>query len=270
MISQYKELKDLRNRIVLISGGSSGLGKEMAYEVARKGAIVVVCARQMDKLLEVKETCQRLSGRLAYAMECDVSDPIQIERMVETIESSIGSIDVLINNAGFGLMENALTFDMNIAEKMIRVNLLGLIYMTQNVALNMANRKCGVIVNIASVAGKIATPKSAIYSATKFGVLGYSNALRLELKPLGIKVMTVNPGPIDTNFFKIADKKGEYLKNIGSMLMNPSHVAQIVVKNISTNRREINLPYYMEIAHLGYTIFPKMGDLLAGTVFNKK
>lgn len=270
MISQYKELKDLRNRIVLISGGSSGLGKELAYEVARKGAIVVICARQMDKLTEVKDACQRLSGRLAYAIECDVSDPIQIEKMVKKIESSIGPIEVLINNAGFGLMENVLSFDMDVAEKMFRVNVLGLMYMTQNVALNMADRKYGVIINIASIAGKIATPKSAIYSATKYGVLGYSNALRLELKPLGIKVMTVNPGPIDTNFFKIADKEGNYLKNIGSMMLNPAHVAKIISRNISTNKREINLPYYMEMAYLGYTIFPKMGDLLAGTVFNKK
>ncbi|MHC9532789.1 SDR family NAD(P)-dependent oxidoreductase [Dellaglioa sp. L3N] len=269
-MSQYKELRDLRNRIVLISGGSSGLGKEMAYEVARKGAVVIICARQMDKLLEVKETCQRLSGRLAYAMTCDVSDPLQIEQMVKKIESSIGPIDVLINNAGFGLMENVLTFDMDIAEKMFRVNLLGLMYMTQNVALHMADRKCGVIVNIASIASKIATPKSAVYSATKFGVLGYSNALRLELKPLGIKVMTVNPGPIATNFFKIADKKGDYLKNIGSIMLKPNNVAQIIVKNIGTNRREINLPYYMEIASLGYTLFPKVGDFLAGTIFNKK
>lgn len=270
MISQYKELKDLRNRIVLITGGSSGLGKEMAYEVARKGAIVVVCARQMDKLIDVKETCQRLSGRLAYAMKCDVSDPFQIEQMVKEIESSIGPIDVLINNAGFGLMENALEFNMDIAEKMFRVNILGLMYMTQNVALNMADRKRGVVINIASIAGKIATPKSAIYSATKFGVLGYSNALRLELRPLGIKVMTVNPGPIDTNFFNIADEKGDYLKNLGSMILSPSYVAKVVIRNISTNKREINLPYYMEMAHLGYTIFPKLGDLLAGTVFNKK
>lgn len=118
----------------------------------------------------------------------DVSIPNQIERVVEKVESSIGPIDVLVNDAGFGLMKEALDFDMAIAERMFRVNVLGLMYMSKYVALHMAERRRGAIINIASIAGKIATPKASVYSATKFAVLGYSNALRLELKPLGISV----------------------------------------------------------------------------------
>ena len=206
----YKELKILQGRIVLITGASSGMGEQIAYQAAKKGAIVIGCARRIEKLEEVVATCRRISGNDAYAFQVDVSIPNQIERVVEKVESSIGPIDVLVNDAGFGLMKEALDFDMAIAERMFRVNVLGLMYMSKYVALHMAERRRGAIINIASIAGKIATPKASVYSATKFAVLGYSNALRLELKPLGISVLTVNPGPVRTDFFDIADESGHH------------------------------------------------------------
>jgi len=159
---------------------------------------------------------------------------------------------------------------MNLAEKMFRVNVLGMMYVTQLVAIQMAERKQGHIINIASQAGKIATPKSTIYSATKFAVMGYSNALRLELKPLNIYVTTVNPGPIETNFFDIADESGNYLEKVGRMVLNPVMVANRIVELIGTSKRELNLPYLMEVAGKLYSLFPRTGDFLALTFFNNK
>ncbi|SEM40270.1 hypothetical protein SAMN05216431_10287 [Ligilactobacillus sp. WC1T17] len=270
MTKGYQQLKNLTGKVALITGASSGMGEQIAYELAKKGAIVVCCARRLDRLEEVAAICRKISHQEAYAFAVDVSVPNQIEKLVEKVEATIGPIDVLVNDAGFGLMEKALDFDMTIAERMFRVNVLGLIYMTKYTALHMAERKRGAIINIASMAGKMATPKSSVYSATKFAVLGYSNALRLELKPLGISVLTVNPGPVRTDFFNIADESGKYLESISNMALNPEIVAKKVVKTIGTAKRELNLPGYMEVAHHLYQMCPYLGDYLAGSIFNKK
>ncbi|GBG94099.1 short-chain dehydrogenase [Ligilactobacillus salitolerans] len=266
----YQELKSLRNRIVVITGASSGLGEKIAYQAAMKKAIVVVCARRKDKLEKVAEVCRKISGRLAFAYELDVSDPTQIEEVVADVETTIGPIDVLVNNAGFGLMENMLDFSMDIAEKMFRVNVLGAMYMTKYTALQMAERHRGAIINIASIAAKIQTPKSAVYAASKAAVLAYSNAIRLELKPLGISVLTVNPGPIRTHFFDYADKSGHYLDSISGLVLEPEKLAAKIVSTIGTSKREINRPLLMEAAAHAYRVFPRAGDFLASTMFNKK
>lgn len=265
-----KNLKQLTNKVVFITGGSAGLGEEVAYKVANQGAIVVVTARREELLEEVRKKCSSLSNKPAYAYRLDISKPDEIEKVIKQVYEEVGAIDVLINNAGFGHFEEALTFDMSIAENMFRVNVLGMIYVTQLVAIQMAEEEQGHIINIASQAGKMATSKSSIYSATKFAVIGYSNALRLELKPLGIRVTTVNPGPIDTNFFDIADKSGNYLKKVGKMVLKTENVANRIVNLIGTQKRELNLPYSMELASKFYTLFPKTGDFLALRIFDNK
>lgn len=261
---------NLNDKIVFITGSSAGLGKDIAYEAAKKGAIVVVAARRKDLLSEVKEQCMSYSGKDAYAYALDVADPDQIQEVIEQIHKEAGPIDILVNNAGFGYFQDVLHFDLSIAEKMFRVNVLGLMYVTQLVAIEMAERRQGHIINIGSQAGKIATSKSAVYSASKFAVVGYSNALRLEMKPLNISVTTVNPGPIETNFFDLADTTGEYLTKVGKMVLNSEAVAKKIVGLMGTSRRELNIPKMMEIAGRFYTLFPHAGDYLAGTLFKTK
>lgn len=260
----------LRDKVVLITGASSGLGEQIAYESAKQDAVVVVSARRLDKLEIVRDRCAAYSGRRAAAYKLDVRSKTQIQSVLDAVYDEFGQIDVLVNNAGFGCFEEALHMDMDLAEEMFRVNVFGLMYMTQLVARKMAERKQGHIINIASQGGKIATPKSAVYSATKAAVIGYSNALRLELKPQHIFVTTVNPGPIKTDFFAAADKTGDYLKNVGSVVLNPQTVAVQVVEVMLTSRREVNMPRIMEVGARMYNLFPHLGDYLARTIFNKK
>ena len=265
-----KNFDTLNDKVVFITGASTGLGEKIAYEAAKKGAVVIVSARREDMLLKVKATCEEYSGKKAYAFSLDVSDIDEGKKVIEEIYQTVGVVDVLVNNAGFGHFEEALTFDMDLAERMFRVNVLGLMYVTQLVAIEMAERRQGHIINIASQAGKMATPKSTIYSASKFAVIGYSNALRLELKPLNIFVTTVNPGPIETNFFDIADESGTYLDKVGRYVLNAEDVANRIVALMGTSRRELNLPALLEVAGKFYTIFPRIGDYLAGNLFNNK
>lgn len=261
---------NLTGKTVFITGASSGIGEEMAYEAARQGAKVILSARREDKLNAVKKRCDAISGVSASVFKLDVSDPDSIDQTVNRIIKEMSTIDVLINNAGFGNTSEFLSFDMKKAESMFRVNVLGLFYVTQLVALHMAENKSGHIINVASIAGKVATPKTAVYSASKFAVIGFSNALRLELRPLNIQVTTVNPGPVDTDFFDQFDPEGDYLGKVKSFVLTPEKVAKKAINSIGTKRREINLPASMGVAAYLYQIFPSIGDFLTVTLFDKK
>ncbi|ALS00683.1 short-chain dehydrogenase [Enterococcus silesiacus] len=262
--------QDLTDKVVVVTGGSAGLGEQICYEAAKKGAIVVVCARRINLIGKVKETCEELSGKSAFSFQLDIADPENVETVFEKIAAEVGPIDVLVNNAGFGIFENFVDIDLAVARNMFEVNVLGMMVFTQKAAIQMAERGTGQIINIASMAGKIATAKSTAYSATKFAVLGFSNALRLELKPLGVSVTTVNPGPIKTEFFDKADPSGDYLASVDLLVLEPNKLAKEIVSAMGTCKREINRPRVMEGAYRLYTLFPHIGDLLAGGLLNKK
>ncbi|MEY8444724.1 SDR family oxidoreductase [Enterococcus ratti] len=260
----------LANKIVLVTGSSGGLGAQICYEAAKQGAIVITCARRVSLINEVKEECRRLSQKKAYAFSVDMSDPASVDELYEQVMREVGRIDVLVNNAGFGIFEDFLKVDLAKAYDMFEVNVLGMLALTQKVAIDMAERRQGHIINIASMAGKIATAKSTIYSATKFAVLGFSNALRLELKPLGVAVTTVNPGPVATEFFNRADPSGNYLEKVGQLVLEPEKLAKTIVRTMNHPKREVNRPILFEFAAKFYTLFPTVGDYLASGIFNKK
>ncbi|WP_291292236.1 SDR family oxidoreductase [Enterococcus sp.] len=260
----------LENKVVVVTGGSAGLGEQICYEAAKRGAIVVICARRSQLINKVKEECMALSGKPAYAFQLDIADPESVENLVASIRQKVGIVDILVNNAGFGVFQEFTQMPTETIRSMFEVNVLGMMVLTQQIALEMVDQGSGHIINVASMAGKIATPKTAVYSATKFAVLGFSNALRLELKPLGIHVTTVNPGPIETAFFDQADPSGSYLASLGTFVLDPTKLAKTIVKAMIRPKREINRPQVMGIAAKFYTLFPNVGDYLAGSLFNKK
>jgi short-subunit dehydrogenase len=260
----------LENKVVVVTGGSAGLGEQICYEAAKQGAIVVVCARRSQLITKVKEQCEILSGKPAYAMQVDIADPNSVEHLVASLRSEVGQVDILVNNAGFGIFQEFTEMDPETIRNMFEVNVLGMMVLTQQIALQMVDQRSGHIINIASMAGKMATPKTAVYSATKFAVLGFSNALRLELKPFGINVTTVNPGPVETAFFDQADPSGNYLSSLGAFVLEPNKLAKTIVRGMIHPRREINRPHVMELAAKVYTLFPSIGDYFAGSLFNKK
>lgn len=263
-------MKNLTDKVILITGGSSGMGEQMAYEAAKRGAVVVVSARRAELLADVVERCQILSGKQAYGFPCDVSDPDSCDELIEKVDRTVGAVDVLANVAGFGIFENYLDIDFKDVRSMFAVNVLGLMYLTQHYAAKMVTRGHGQIVNFSSQAGKIATPKSSVYSATKFAIVGFSNALRLELKPFGVQVLTICPGPITTSFFSKADPSGDYIEKVKQFALEPEALAKKIVDAFLTNKREINAPWYMEAAGRFYVLFPHVGDVLAGSIFNQK
>ncbi|MBS4173382.1 SDR family oxidoreductase [Bacillus sp. FJAT-49736] len=260
----------LKGKTVVITGASGGLGEQIAFTAARNGANVVLLARNHDKLCDLK---QRIDA--AFSVKCmverlDVSNTEEIPKVFQKIQRDFGPIDVLVNNAGYGIFDEAHEATLEDIQGMFNVNVIGLIACTKEVLPFMREKKSGHIINIASQAGKLATPKSSAYAATKHAVIGFSNSLRMELAPFHVFVTTVNPGPIATQFFDIADKSGTYIKNIERYMLDPEKLAEIIVQSMFTKRREINLPRWMNAGSILYTLFPMIVEKVGGKAFYKK
>lgn len=260
----------LKGKNILITGASGGIGAEMAVLCAEAGARLVLMARSIDKLEKLRDDLQARFQAEVLVYQLDVSDTNAIVNIFSDVLNRLGHVDILVNNAGFGIFREAHESSIEEIRNMFDVNVVGLMAATSMVLPKMRERRFGHIINIASQAGKIATPKSSVYSATKHAVLGYSNSLRMELSDYGIYVTTVNPGPIATNFFNVADEKGTYLKNIQKWVLKPEYVARRVVERMLTKTREINLPRWMNTASIFYTLFPRVVERVGKRAFNQK
>ncbi len=182
-----------KKKVVLITGASSGMGKVTAMKLAREGHIVYGAARRVDKMEELKA----LGG---FALSMDVTKEQSLQDGVEQIIKEQGKIDVLINNAGFGLYGSVEDTSIEDARYQFEVNLFGVARLTQLITPHMRKQNSGLIINISSMGGKIYTPLGAWYHATKHAIEGFSDCLRLELKQFGIKVVVIEPGIILTDF----------------------------------------------------------------------
>ena len=244
-----------KQRIIAITGASGGLAQEIVKQLSPSDGIILL-GRDKDKL----EKCYRhVENKTCLAI--DLRDDNAIKKMVDYLYQRFGRIDVFINNAGCGEFKSYDMFDINTFATMTFSRL---------VAEKMVDQGHGHIINIASMAGKIATANSSVYAATKFAVIGFSDALRLELADKGVYVTTVNPGPIETSFFDQADPSGAYLESVKKFVLSPKYVAKKIVRILGKNKREVNLPRLLSVAHKGYALFPRISDKLATNVFNYK
>ncbi|GAB6991533.1 SDR family oxidoreductase [Paenibacillus pini] len=256
----------LKNKVVFITGASSGIGALTAQMVSSQGAIPILAARSQQRL---EETARLIQGPHEIRL-MDVTQENEVQRTLEDIIHRYGGIDILLNNAGYGKFENALDMPAEEYGKMMDVNYMGTVRCTKAVLPHMLQRKRGQIINVASMAGKIGTAKSTAYTATKHAVLGFSNSLRQELRGTGITVSTINPGPIDTAFFEQADPSGSYVNNVRWLMMKPEHVARKIVRVMNTRKEEINLPVSAAAAMRLYQLFPRLSDRLTYRMMNKK
>jgi len=229
-----------------ITGCSTGLGRAMAKAVLAKGWNAAITARDPGSLQGI------VAGHTnnALPLRLDVTDKAQVKAAVEATEKRFGSIDVLVNNAGYGYrgaVEEASEADIR---QLFETNFFGLVDITQRVIPGMRQRRSGHIINISSVAGRMANPGSAFYSATKFAVGGLSDALRKEVGPLGIHVTVVEPGgfrtdfagrslhqsavPIDDYAATAGVRRKENLTNDGHQPGDPDRAAQAIIKAVES------------------------------------
>ncbi|WP_162416626.1 SDR family oxidoreductase [Cyclobacterium roseum] len=210
---------DLKNKVVIITGASSGIGKATATKLAKEGAAVVLCARSENELNKLKDKIVSDGGN-ALVVKTDVTKPAEFGEAVSQTLAEYGSIDVLINNAGLMPLSFVEKLKTDEWEKMVDVNIKGVLNGVAAVLPTMRTNKSGHIINISSSAAHNYFPGGAIYCATKVAVKMFSEGLRKELAPLyGINVTSIEPGAVNTNLFETItdDDIKEKLKGMKDM-----------------------------------------------------
>jgi clavulanate-9-aldehyde reductase len=188
---------DLSNRVVAVTGASSGIGEAIALSCARAGAAVALAARRAERIELLAQRIEE-EGAKAIAVPTDVGEEGQARAFIERAHAELGRLDVLVNNAGvmlLGPIENAPTQEWR---RMIHANVFGVLYCTHAVLPLMRAQGSGHIVNVSSVAGRVARAGSGVYNLTKFGVGAFSESLRQEGVAMGVRVTTIEPGAVAT------------------------------------------------------------------------
>ena len=252
----------LHGKVVLITGASSGFGEEAARLFAKEGCKVILAARRLERLQALAGEIQSQGGE-AIAIPVDVNQSAEIKVMVQTVMDLYGHIDILFNNAGFGAMdwfENLQT--QRHIETLIRVNLTGTILVTRAALPGMLKRRAGHIINMSSVAGLIASPLLTTYSASKYGVRAFTDALRREVAPYGIKVSGMYPGPAGTEFGSHLSQHPtrERVNSIVDLRMTSEYVARRVVDLAKHPRRSVVIPWWFRMITTFDTLFPVVVD----------
>jgi short-subunit dehydrogenase len=238
----------LAGKIAIVSGASSGIGAITARELACRGAQVVLAARRESEL-EAQVSAITGAGQQAVAIPTDITDAAQVMRLTEQTLDMFGRVDVLVNNAGIAWSKPFDKLSIEQIAQIANVNLLGTLLMTRAVLPGMLERRCGSIITVASVAGHM--PVDTLYSATKFGLRGFSLALRRELAGKGVSVSVVSPGFVRTAMSK----------NFRIPMPGPEIVARTIADLILKPRREVIIPgYYHAIIAIEH-LFPWLGDL---------
>lgn len=246
----------LQGKVAVITGASMGIGEAIAKLFAQEGARVVLCARNLERQEAAR---QRIgAGDNAISVACDVSRHDQVEAMVQTAISKFGRIDIVINNAGFGLNDAVAALDMSQCRQLFDTNLFGAMECMQAVIPIMKRQGGGDIVNISSVSGHIATPYMGAYAASKHAMHAIGMAARMELKKLNINVLTVSPGYIATDFGSNM-VKGEGGQRVGGAVrfaVGPEVVARATLKGLLKRKREVVTPRFYSIFIKLYENFP--------------
>jgi 3-oxoacyl-[acyl-carrier protein] reductase len=212
---------DIKGKIIWITGSSRGIGEATAKALAAKGAKVIVSGRTDDDILRVTGDINA-EGDSALAIQCDVRSSDDIRNLVQEVKETWGSIDILINNAGIGIFKPILELSEDDWDEMMEINLKSAFLCSKAVLPDMLAKKSGKIINIVSVAGKQAYNGCGGYSASKFGMRGFTDVLRMETRDHGIQVTAVYPGATSTAIWGNADVDF-------SIMIRPDEVAQSIV-----------------------------------------
>ncbi|MDW8360354.1 MAG: SDR family oxidoreductase [Candidatus Caldarchaeum sp.] len=241
------------DRVVLVTGASSGIGRAAALEFAKRGSTVVGVARRLDELNKVGEEAASLGGRFK-PVRCDVSEKEQVFAAVGDTVEEFGRLDVLVNNAGVGLYGEFKDLSLDEVETQVKVNLMGVVYFIEAALPHMLKQKFGRIVNVSSVAGFITVPSMSLYCAVKSAVTVLSRGLDMELKKHNIRVAAVCPGSVDTPFFNNPSVNSRGGRPIGPVI-KPEKVAKAIVSAAENGGGVKIVPaYYWSAVYLVNTL----------------
>ena len=260
--------KPLNEKTIVITGASSGTGRATAIEFARHGAKLLLAARNIDALNEVEAIC-RESGSLALAVQTDVTDPEAMKRLAQTATEFGGSIDVWVNNAGVLAAGDFLETPIEIHNQVIKTNLMGYINGAHAVLPYFKQQGYGVLINNISVGGWFPVPLGAGYSASKFGLRGFSEALRGELHEYQhIHICDLFPAFLDTPGIQHAANYSGKILRPAPPVYDPQDVAKAIVSAAQRPQKSIVIGSIAQVLRLSHFLFPAIARNITKKVMN--
>jgi 3-oxoacyl-[acyl-carrier protein] reductase len=225
-------MESLKGKVALVTGAGKGIGKAIAIALANEGVHVGLVARTEKDVKDVADEISKLGVMAAYAT-ADVSIRAEVEAAVEKLNTELGNVDILINNAGTATFGNFLALEPEVWEQQIKVNVFGVYYTTRAVLPQMIERKTGDIVNISSTAGKTGSPVTSAYAASKFAVFGLSESLMQEVRKHNIRVTALAPSTVVTDLANSAN----LITGDPERVMHPEDFAELIITQLKLNRR---------------------------------
>lgn len=263
---------EFKDKVIIITGASSGIGRELALQLAREGAWLSLAARDGDRLRLVAKECHECRARVMI-IPTDVGQEEQCKRLIDDTVQEYGRIDVLINNAGSGVKGDFEEYpDLKLFKSLMDVNFFGSVYCTYY-ALPHLKKSKGRIVAVSSLLGKIATPGNTAYSASKFAMAGFFDALRYEVKKSGVSITTVYPGPVITEFAEKMLKldgtpQGPQARKLYPGSMKAETCARIIIGAASARKRQVVMTLYGVIGNWLNQLFPGLAEAIIRLVYH--
>jgi NADP-dependent 3-hydroxy acid dehydrogenase YdfG len=251
------------NKVVLVTGASRGIGRDVALAFARQGARLILAARSADQLARVQDEVRAL-GADALSVQTDVTSPAAVKALVDTATDRFGRIDVLVNNAGIGKVGDVASpeFADNVRQT-LKASLFGMIDVTQRVLPILRQQRSGTIVNMSSVMGRKAFARFGSYAIVMHGVSAFSDALRQELAGTNIRVSVIHPALTATDLL-IDVEEAELPPPFRHMTpVSSEEVARLVVSAVRRGTRRVVVPRVANFLLLGEALSPRIGDLIA-------
>ncbi|MBI1884967.1 MAG: SDR family NAD(P)-dependent oxidoreductase [Chloroflexi bacterium] len=245
--------------VAIVTGASSGIGRETALLLGRRGYCVGLLARRLERLEQVAEEVIAAGGAAA-PLPTDVASRVQVNRAVEAIVRRWGRVDLLVNNAGFGVYGLVSECEPADFERQVQVNYLGAVYCTLAALPTMLQQESGCIINVSSISGKVPSPLSAGYCASKSALGAFSAALRMELRGRGVSVVTVCPGYSEGEFDEAMVKRRPLERRNLLRPVAAASVARTIVRAAERPRRELVTPSALRLLALGYHVMPGLID----------
>jgi NAD(P)-dependent dehydrogenase (short-subunit alcohol dehydrogenase family) len=241
-------LTQFQNKVAVVTGGASGIGRALCEELARGGAVVVVADIDCQRAQQVASDIVARGGH-AESTEVDVADAKQMEKLVEQTISRCARLDYFFNNAAIGVVGELRDLLPEHWQRLMDVNLLGVVYGAMAAYTVMVRQGFGHIINVASLAGLMPSPVLTPYSTTKWAVVGFSTSLRVEASSLGVKVSVACPSMVRTNFpdgtAYVNVNKEEYLKRLPwRWMMEPGDAASAILRGVMRNQAIIVCPWH--------------------------
>jgi NAD(P)-dependent dehydrogenase (short-subunit alcohol dehydrogenase family) len=228
---ENKNMSAIRDKVAIVTGSATGIGYETAIHLAKNGFLTYASMRNLPKADQITKIAKSENLPLRV-IQLDVTDDISITKAIDTVINESGKIDVLVNNAGYGLIGSIEDMSIEELKAQYETNVFGVFRVTKAVLSHMRKQHGGSIINISSIAGRIALPLYSAYVSTKFAIEGLSESMAYELEPFGIKVAIIEPGAIKTSFRREEAAKGSSEDSpYSSIMQSPSKIIEEMLKH---------------------------------------